>query len=63
MTKIINKNWLVRFVRFVMTWRHHRRIIKELNAMSDKELSDIGINRSDIDRIIWLNEDKEKRGK
>lgn len=56
-------NWLERFARYVMTWRKHRKIIKELNAMSDRELYDIGINRSDIEELVWLEEDKQASGK
>lgn len=55
--------WLKRFLKYVKTWRKHRKVIKELNALTDKELQDIGINRADIDRLVWLEEDKEKRGK
>jgi uncharacterized protein YjiS (DUF1127 family) len=38
-------------------------VVKELNALTDKQLKDIGINRGDIDRLVWLDEDKERRGK
>jgi hypothetical protein len=31
--------------------------------LTDKELQDIGINRADIDRMVWLEEDKQLRGK
>jgi uncharacterized protein YjiS (DUF1127 family) len=55
-------SWFRRYFNYLMTWREHRKVIKELNAMSDKELFDIGINRSDIDRLVWLKEDKDKRG-
>ena len=36
--------------------------IKELNAMDDKTLADIGIRRCDIDSLIWLEQDKKRRG-
>lgn len=62
MKQLLNKNWVIRWLRYVNTWREHRRIIKELNALDDKTLRDIGINRCDIDRLIWLEYDKEKRG-
>lgn len=55
-------NWIWRYLKYLRTWREHRRVIKELNAMSDKDLYDIGIARSDIDRLVWLQEDKDKRG-
>ena len=31
--------------------------------MTDKELQDIGISRADIDRLVWLGEDKDSRGR
>jgi len=55
--------WIWRFLKYVQTWRSHRRIIKELNQMTDRELSDIGISRWDIDRLVWLEEDKTVRGR
>jgi uncharacterized protein YjiS (DUF1127 family) len=56
-------SWFWRYVNYLATWREHRRVIKELNALTDKELADIGINRSDIDRLVWLGEDKDMRGR
>jgi len=50
-------------MNFLATWREHRRVIKELNMLTDKELNDIGLNRCDIDRLIWLGEDKDMRGR
>jgi uncharacterized protein YjiS (DUF1127 family) len=32
-------------------WRGYRDVVRELSAMSDRELSDIGLNRYDIGRI------------
>ena len=52
-----------RYVNYLATWREHRRVIKEINELSDRQLRDIGINRADIDRLVWLEEDKNKRGK
>lgn len=56
-------NWVWRFLKYVGTWREHRSVIKELNRMSDKELADIGISRCDIDRLVWLEEDKSVTGR
>ena len=55
-------NWLVRYYKYLSTWRKHREVIKELNRLTDAELKDIGINRGDISRLIWLKEDKEDSG-
>ena len=55
--------WFWRYMNYLATWREHRRVIKELNEMSDRLLGDVGINRKDIDRLVWLDSDKEKRGK
>ena len=54
--------WIWRYANYLTTWREHREAIKQLNTLSDRELNDIGINRADIDRLVWLKEDKEKRG-
>jgi uncharacterized protein YjiS (DUF1127 family) len=52
-----------RYVNFLATWREHRKAIKQLNQLTDHELNDIGINRADIDRLVWLKEDKDNRGR
>jgi|TARA_R110000744_G_scaffold245030_1_gene361806 uncharacterized protein YjiS (DUF1127 family) len=44
-------------------WSEHRAAIKTLNRLSDRELKDIGLNRVDIDRMVWLENDKQERGK
>jgi len=62
MKRYLRKSWIIRWLRYVKTWREHRRIIKELNALDDKTLRDIGINRCDIDTLIWLEQDLERRG-
>jgi len=30
-----------------------RQAIRELNALSDRDLADIGISRCDIDQVVW----------
>jgi uncharacterized protein YjiS (DUF1127 family) len=52
-----------RYVNYLATWREHRKAIKQLNMLTDRELNDIGMNRSDIDRLVWLDEDKDNRGR
>ena len=56
-------NKLCRFVNYIVTWREHRKAIKQLNQLSNHELNDIGISRADIDRLVWLKEDKDNRGR
>jgi uncharacterized protein YjiS (DUF1127 family) len=36
-------------------WRRYNASLRELNQLGDRELSDIGISRSDIPRIAWEN--------
>ena len=56
-------NIFSRYLRYLKTWRMHRDAIKQLNRLTNKELADIGVNRGDIDRMVWLDEDKKQRGK
>jgi len=54
---------VVRYFNYLKHWRTHRETIKSLNRLSDRELRDIGIQRGDIDKMIWLDEDRVQRGK
>jgi uncharacterized protein YjiS (DUF1127 family) len=56
-------SWFWRYVNYLATWREHRKAIKQLNMLTDRELKDIGICRQDIDRLVWLQEDKDNRGR
>jgi len=56
-------SWFWRYVNYLATWRDHREAIKTLNQLSDRQLKDIGMNRGDIDRMVWLEEDKTMRGR
>jgi uncharacterized protein YjiS (DUF1127 family) len=38
-----------RFVQPVLLWRHQRKTQRELMALDDRQLADIGLSRSDID--------------
>ncbi len=40
-------------VRMVRSWRDYDRSVRELSRLGDRELADIGISRSDIQRIAW----------
>jgi len=56
-------NILQRYWNYLKTWREHRKAIKQLNQLTDRELNDIGISRADIDRLVWLEEDKTLRAR
>ncbi len=55
--------YLWRLMNYMVTRSEHRNTIKTLNKLSDRELKDIGLNRADIDRMVWLEEDKTMRGR
>jgi uncharacterized protein YjiS (DUF1127 family) len=41
------------FVRFFREWHRYNQSLRELSALGDRELADIGISRSDIQRVAW----------
>lgn len=55
-------NPIKRYWNYLKTREQHRKIIKELNQLTDRQLRDMGIYRGDIDNLVWLDEDKQKRG-
>ena len=38
-------------VRFIRSWKDYNAAQRELSLLSDRELADIGISRSDIPRV------------
>lgn len=36
----------------LQAWRKYREAVRELSALTDRELSDIGIRRGDIEYIV-----------
>jgi uncharacterized protein YjiS (DUF1127 family) len=40
-------------VHYLHSWRHYGTAMRELASLSDRELADIGITRSDIPRMAW----------
>jgi uncharacterized protein YjiS (DUF1127 family) len=40
-------------IRFFQGWKRYELAVQELSQLSDRELADIGITRSDIPRIAW----------
>jgi len=63
MKRKIMETMLMRFVRYVIDWRKTRSVIRELNMLTDKQLKDIGINRGEIDYLVYTLEQQEQKGK
>ena len=40
-------------VRMIRDWKRDTRSVTELSRLGDRELADIGISRSDIQRVAW----------
>jgi uncharacterized protein YjiS (DUF1127 family) len=40
-------------VRFIQSWKKYNTTLRELSRLSDRELTDAGISRSDIPRVAW----------
>jgi uncharacterized protein YjiS (DUF1127 family) len=56
--------WLTRGGAAFRAWQRDRRAVSELGMMSDHELLDIGISRSDLVRVFdpAFNQDLRQRG-
>jgi uncharacterized protein YjiS (DUF1127 family) len=44
-----------RFIRLVRSWWRYNESIRELHRLSDRELADIGVSRSEIATVAWQN--------
>ena len=44
-----------RFIRLVRTWWRYNESMRELARLSDRELADIGVTRSEIPAVAWQN--------
>ena len=55
--------WLARCINAIRTWRRDNQAAAELAVMSDRELMDIGISRSDLKRVFEpeFNQDLRQR--
>lgn len=40
-------------IRLLQQWKQYNRSLNELSRLGDRELADIGINRSDIPTVAW----------
>jgi len=46
--------WLFsHLVRMIRVWRRYDASLRELNQLGDRELADIGLSRSDVQRVAW----------
>ena len=44
--------------RFLRQWRAYDASLRELSRLGERELADIGVNRSDIARVAWENAER-----
>jgi len=44
---------LAHIVRFIRNWKRYSTSVRELSRLGDRELADIGIHRSEIERVAW----------
>ena len=44
---------LTSLIRFIHQWKQYNRSLNELSRLGDRELADIGINRTDIPAVAW----------
>ena len=56
--------WWSRQAAALVAWRRNNEAARELSAMSDRQLADIGISRSDLARVFDAahNQDLGQRG-
>ena len=47
--------FISRFIRLLRSWWRYNESVSELARLSDRELADIGISRSEITAIAWQN--------
>jgi uncharacterized protein YjiS (DUF1127 family) len=45
--------FLGKLVELFRTWRRYRNSVRELSGLGDRELADIGVNRSEIYAVAW----------
>jgi uncharacterized protein YjiS (DUF1127 family) len=53
---------LLSFIQLIRAFRKYQRDVAELSQLSDRELADIGLNRSDIPRGWSALFPAERRG-
>jgi len=45
--------FVAKLIRLLRTWWRYDESVRELSRLSDRELADIGINRSEIAMVAW----------
>ena len=45
--------FVAKLIRLFRTWWRYDESVRELSRLSDRELADIGISRSEISKIAW----------
>jgi uncharacterized protein YjiS (DUF1127 family) len=45
--------FLAKLIGWYRVWSRYNREVRELSQLSDRELTDIGVSRSDIPSIAW----------
>jgi uncharacterized protein YjiS (DUF1127 family) len=55
MNQIQEFSMLLSLIRMIQAFRDYQRNVAELSQLSDRELADIGLDRSDIPRVAAGN--------
>ena len=45
--------FIAKLIRLLRTWWRYDESVRELSRLSDRELADIGVSRSEINKIAW----------
>ncbi len=51
--KVTRIDMFATLIRMFRAWKSYNQSLAELSRLGDRELADIGISRSDIQRIAW----------
>lgn len=47
--------WIASIVAAFRTWKRYRATVRQLSQLDNRALQDIGVNRSEIERVAWLS--------
>jgi uncharacterized protein YjiS (DUF1127 family) len=45
--------FMAKLIRLLRAWWRYDESVRELSRLSDRELADIGVSRSEISKIAW----------